>query len=106
LPVCDGDRVSLGEAPKQLDLWDPVSRFCAESLPASSIYGFLYRERDRLFPDELFTDLFAAFCVIPNGPDGGGVVGTFVNRRANWLLRPMIGTGAGGPRWRTRCSQR
>jgi hypothetical protein len=52
--------VSLGEAPKQLDLLDPVSRFCDESLPASSIYGFLYRERDRLFPDELFTDLFAA----------------------------------------------
>jgi Transposase domain (DUF772) len=52
--------VSLGEAPKQLDLLDPVTRFCDESLPASSIHGFLYRERDRLFPDELFTDLFAA----------------------------------------------
>jgi hypothetical protein len=39
---------------------DPVTRFCDESLPASSIYGFLFRERDRLFPDELFTDLFAA----------------------------------------------
>jgi hypothetical protein len=43
-----------------LDLLDPVTRFCDESLPASSIHGFLYRERDRLFPDELFTDLFAA----------------------------------------------
>jgi hypothetical protein len=43
-----------------LDLLDPVTRFCDESLPASSIYGFLFRERDRLFPDELFTDLFAA----------------------------------------------
>jgi Transposase DDE domain/Transposase domain (DUF772) len=52
--------VSLGEAPRQLDLLDPVTRFCDESLPASSIYGFLYRERDRFFPDELFTDLFAA----------------------------------------------
>jgi hypothetical protein len=50
----------LGEAPKQLDLLDAVTRFCDESLPASSIHGFLYRERDRLFPDELFTDLFAA----------------------------------------------
>jgi Transposase domain (DUF772)/Transposase DDE domain len=50
----------LGEAPKQLDLLDPVTRFCDESLPASSLHGFLYRERDRLFPDELFTDLFAA----------------------------------------------
>lgn len=52
--------MSLGEAPKQLDLLDPVTRFCDESLSASSIYGFLFRERDRLFPDELFTDLFAA----------------------------------------------
>jgi len=43
-----------------LDLLDPVTRFCDESLPASSIYGFLFRERDRLFPDGLFTDLFAA----------------------------------------------
>jgi hypothetical protein len=52
--------VSLGEAPKQLDLLDAVTRFCDESLPTSSIYGFLFRERDRLFADELFTDLFAA----------------------------------------------
>jgi len=58
--VCDRRLVSLSEAPKQLDLLDPVTRFCDESLPASSIHGFLYRERDRLFPDELFTDLFAA----------------------------------------------
>ena len=52
--------MSLGEAPKQLDLLDAVTRFCDESLPASSIYGFLFRERDRLFPDDLFADLFAA----------------------------------------------
>jgi hypothetical protein len=29
-------------------------------LPASSIYGFLFRERDRLFADDLFADLFSA----------------------------------------------
>ena len=40
--------MSLGEAPKQLDLLDPVTRFCNESLPASSIHGFLSRERDGL----------------------------------------------------------
>jgi hypothetical protein len=43
-----------------LDLLDPVTRFCDESLPASSVYGFLFRERDRLFPDEMFSDLFGA----------------------------------------------
>jgi len=52
--------VSLGEAPKQFDLLDAVTRFCDGSLPASSIYGFLFRERDGLFPDDLFSDLFAA----------------------------------------------
>ena len=41
--------MSLGEAPKQLDLLDAVTRFCDESLPEGSIYGFLFRERDRLF---------------------------------------------------------
>jgi hypothetical protein len=58
--VWDNDRVSLGEAPKQLDLLDAVTRFCDESLPEGSIYGFLFRERDRLFPDDLFADLFSA----------------------------------------------
>jgi hypothetical protein len=41
-------------------LLDAVTRFCDESLSASSVYGFLFRERDRLFPDEMFSDLFAA----------------------------------------------
>jgi hypothetical protein len=51
--------MTLGKASQQLDLLDPVSRFCAESLPANSIYAFLHEHRDRLFPDALFTDLFA-----------------------------------------------
>ena len=51
--------MTLGKASQQLDLLDPVSRFCAETLPANSIYAFLHEHRDRLFPDSLFTDLFA-----------------------------------------------
>jgi hypothetical protein len=51
--------MTLGKASQQLDLLDPVSRFCAETLPANSIYRFLHEHRDRLFPDTLFTDLFA-----------------------------------------------
>jgi hypothetical protein len=35
-----------------------VSRFCGETLPESSVFALLSRERDRLFPDELFADLF------------------------------------------------
>lgn len=51
--------MTLGKASQQLDLLDPVSRFCAETLPGNSIYAFLHEHRDRLFPDSLFTDLFA-----------------------------------------------
>jgi hypothetical protein len=52
-------RVTLGRADRQGDLFDDVVRFCEDSLPENSIYGFLARERDRLFPDELFADLFS-----------------------------------------------
>jgi len=48
----------MGRADRQGDLFDDVVRFCEGSLPENSIYGFLARERDRLFPDELFDDLF------------------------------------------------
>jgi hypothetical protein len=51
-------RVTLGRADHQGDLFDDVARFCEESLPENSIYVFLARERGRLFPDELFADLF------------------------------------------------
>jgi Transposase DDE domain/Transposase domain (DUF772) len=50
--------MTLGKADKQGDLFDDVARFCDEVLPERSIYRFLHRERDRLFPDEEFADLF------------------------------------------------
>lgn len=50
--------MTLGVSSRQGDLLDDLNRFCDESLPAGSIHGFLHRERDRLFPDELFADLF------------------------------------------------
>jgi hypothetical protein len=31
---------------------------CEADLPARSIYRLLHAERDRLFPDELFADLY------------------------------------------------
>ena len=50
--------MTLGRAERQGDLFDEAARFCEESLPENSIYRFLARERDRLFPDEVFADLF------------------------------------------------
>ena len=50
--------MTLGVANKQGNLLDDVTRFCDETLDEHSIYVFLHRERDRLFPDEAFADLF------------------------------------------------
>ena len=50
--------MSLGMAQRQGDLLDDMSWFCDQSLPKRSVYRFLHRERDRLFPDEMFADLF------------------------------------------------
>ena len=50
--------MTLGVTNNQGDLLDDVARFCDEVLPEKSIYSFLRRERDRLFPDHEFTDLF------------------------------------------------
>jgi IS5 family transposase len=50
--------MSLGQAERQGNLLDDVMRFCGEALPENSIYALLHRERDRLFPDEAFADLF------------------------------------------------
>jgi len=50
--------MSLGQAERQGNLLDDVMRFCGEALAEHSIYSFLHRERDRLFSDEMFADLF------------------------------------------------
>jgi hypothetical protein len=61
--------MTLGLAQRQGDLLDEVTRFCEQALPEASVYGLLHRERDQLFPDELFADLFAGRgrrCVPPS----------------------------------------
>ena len=50
--------MTLGLADRQGNLLDDVELFCDETLNERSIYAFLHRERDRLFPDEEFADLF------------------------------------------------
>ncbi len=51
--------MTLGLADRQGDLLDEMGRFCEDVLPQNSIYALLNRERDRLFPDEMFADLFS-----------------------------------------------
>ena len=51
--------MTLGRSEQQKDLLDDVSWFCEETLAPSSVYAVLHRERHRLFPDEMFADLFS-----------------------------------------------
>ena len=51
--------MTLGVADPQANLLDDMSAFCEKTLPPDSIYAFLHRERERLFPDSAFADLFS-----------------------------------------------
>jgi hypothetical protein len=57
--LVSGCAVSLGMAGRQPSVLNDMDRFCDEALAENSIYALLHRERDRLFPDELFADLFS-----------------------------------------------
>src|SRR3954451_109425 len=50
--------MTLGTAPTQADLFRSTTQFCAGRVREDSIYAVLHRECFRLFPDELFADLF------------------------------------------------
>src|SRR6059058_3072755 len=50
--------MSLGLAPRQADMFATTTSFCEGRVAPDSIYGLLHRECWRLFPDELFADLF------------------------------------------------
>lgn len=47
----------MGLADRQRVLGDAVEEFCGDRLEGT-VFGLLARERDRLFPDEMFADLF------------------------------------------------
>lgn len=50
--------MSVGEAPKQPDLFLSAARFCEERLSKTSLYRLLHEQGASLFPDESFSDLF------------------------------------------------
>ena len=51
--------MSLGRAKRQFDILDENRRFCEKLVGEASPYALLHRERDQLFPDEMFADLYA-----------------------------------------------
>lgn len=48
----------MGRAPGQGELFHPTTRYCEETLGPTSIYRYLHAHCHRLFPDEMFADLF------------------------------------------------
>jgi hypothetical protein len=50
--------MTLGLAERQGRLGNVAVQRCEAALPERSIYRLLHTERDRLFPDELFADLY------------------------------------------------
>src|SRR5918995_1868929 len=50
--------VTLGRQLRRPELPTAGARWCEAALPEGSVYRFLARERGRLFPPELFADLF------------------------------------------------
>jgi hypothetical protein len=50
--------VTLGRQLRRPELPTAGARWCEAALPEDSVYRFLARERPRLFPPELFADLF------------------------------------------------
>ena len=48
----------MGRTPRQADLFGSTVGFCEPRVAPESIYGLLHRECHRLFPDEMFADLF------------------------------------------------
>ena len=50
--------MTLGRQLRRPDLPTAGARWCEAALPEGSVYRFLARERARLFPPELFADLF------------------------------------------------
>ena len=50
--------MSLGLTPTQADVFTTTTGFCEGRVSPDSVYGLLHRECFRLFPDEMFADLF------------------------------------------------
>ena len=58
--VSKGVFMSLGRASSQSELFDGVADYCESALSDDSIYSFLHLNRERLFPDDLFADLYSS----------------------------------------------
>ena len=51
--------MTVGETPKQADLWRSSASVIGDRVDPDSIWGLLHREGHRIFPDALFADLYS-----------------------------------------------
>jgi hypothetical protein len=94
--------VTLGVADRQGNLLDDMSEYCERVLAPDSIYAFLHRERDRLFPDGDFADLYQGTgrCSVPPSV----VASVMVLQRLEGLSdREAVERYAFDARWRYAC---
>jgi hypothetical protein len=59
-PPWRAERMSLGRAPEQEDMYRSTRTACEARLSESSIFRLLARESHRLFADDTFDDLFTS----------------------------------------------
>ncbi len=52
--------MTVGETPKQAGLWRSSASVVGDRVEPDSIWGLLHREGHRIFPDELFADLYSS----------------------------------------------
>jgi hypothetical protein len=83
--------VTLGRQLRRPELPTAGARWCAAALPEGSVYRFLARERARLFPPELFADLFE-----PTGAPLGAAVDPGRGHGPATTGR-LVGSGGGRP---------
>jgi hypothetical protein len=100
--------MTLGLAERQGGLFNVAVTRCEQELPQPSVYRLLHAERDRLFPDELFADLYIQHGRRSVPPSILAVVMVLQRWRAARTARPATGlptTCAGGtpPASTTRC---
>lgn len=94
--------MTLGVADGQGNLLDDMSEYCEKVLAVDSIYAFLHRERDRLFPDSDFADLYkdTGRCSVPPSV----VASVMVLQRLEGLSdREAVERYAFDARWRYAC---
>jgi len=51
--------MTVGETPKQANLWRSSASVIGDRVAPDSIWGLLHRDGHRIFPDELFADLYS-----------------------------------------------